>query len=87
LGLGYSNDPLNSTELPFTYELHEDFKIVPTYSSVFHKGQLGSVTEYNVPGLPKFNPMILLHGEQRLEIIRPLKHDVKYVTKSTIYDV
>lgn len=25
------------------------------------------------PGMPEFNPMMLLHGEQKLEIIRPIE--------------
>ena len=30
LGLGMSRDPLDSNELAYTYELHENFKILPT---------------------------------------------------------
>jgi len=62
LGLGFSKDPLNDKDYPFTYELHEDFKIFPTYGCVLHKC---NIFDYivSIPGLPNFNPMMLLHGE------------------------
>jgi len=87
LGLGYSQDPLNADDLPFTYELHEDFKLVPTFASVFHKADLGPETLFSIPGLPQFNPMMLLHGEQRLEILKPIKNDTEYISRVCVHDV
>eukprot|EP01015_Nassula_variabilis_P028553 TRINITY_DN5987_c0_g1_i1.p1 TRINITY_DN5987_c0_g1~~TRINITY_DN5987_c0_g1_i1.p1 ORF type:complete len:233 (-),score=24.88 TRINITY_DN5987_c0_g1_i1:116-814(-) len=41
----------------------------------------------NAPGLPAFNPMMLLHGEQKLEQFRPFKPDTKVITLPEIIDV
>jgi 3-hydroxyacyl-CoA dehydrogenase/3a,7a,12a-trihydroxy-5b-cholest-24-enoyl-CoA hydratase/multifunctional beta-oxidation protein/peroxisomal enoyl-CoA hydratase 2 len=61
LGIGFSRDPYNQDELMFTYELHKKFRIFPTFACVFAKMDLLEfVASLN---LPKFNPMMLLHGE------------------------
>ena len=39
------------------------------------------------PGMPEFNPMNLLHGEQKITIIRPLKFDTDYLQKMKFTDV
>lgn len=69
LSVGAAQDPLDPKELQFVYELHENFQPLPTFAVTFPfvvMGQLGAV-----PGLT-FNPMMLLHGEQYLEVKRPL---------------
>jgi len=60
---------------------------VPTWASVLPKSDLGPETLFSIPGLPRFNPMMLLHGEQRLEVIRPINVDGEYKSVASTYDV
>lgn len=41
----------------------------------------------NCPGMPAFNPMLLLHGEQSVSSFRPMKKAIKYIIKTDIVDV
>ncbi|GJJ68740.1 hypothetical protein EMPS_01086 [Entomortierella parvispora] len=68
------------TELHFLYENDPNFSAFPTYPlvlgfkrdnvgvSVFDAGSSGE----SVPGIPEFDPSMALHGDQSLEIYRPL---------------
>lgn len=60
--------------------------MVPSYGNCLMKIKdlFGAIME--VPGLPKFNPMMVLHGEQRFEIFRPLRPG-KYINTGRVYDV
>lgn len=70
LSIGAATDPLDASELQFVYELSRDgFKALPTYAVTFPFSLLWQIT--GVPGL-RFNPALLLHGEQYLELRRPL---------------
>ena len=69
LGIGAGEDPMNIEELKFVYELSPYFTPLPTLAVTFPFDAIGSIT--SVPGM-QFNPMMLLHGEQRLELLRPL---------------
>ena len=64
-GLGRPTDP---AELAYTYEQRlvvlPSFGVIPVFSSM-------GASLFNVEGL-KFNPAMLLHGEQDIEIHRPL---------------
>ncbi|CAD8047968.1 unnamed protein product [Paramecium primaurelia] len=86
LGIGYSSDPMNAEELTYTYELHEDFKVFPTYTTCLHRTDIFKALT-SCPGIPNFNPMMLLHGEQRIQVLRPLKAGVEYVTKGKIANI
>ena len=61
----YFQDPLKIEDLKYTYEMNENFTIFPTLAACFIKVNLIK-TMGNFPGLPKFNPALLLHAEQRL---------------------
>jgi hypothetical protein len=41
----------------------------------------------NSTNIPEFNPMGLLHGEQRLEMYKPILTDINYTIKTKIVDV
>lgn len=59
------------TELPLVYEANEKFCAVPTFGVV----PAFAYQADNIPFsefLPDFNPMMLVHGEQYLEICKPL---------------
>ncbi|KAH9903970.1 NAD(P)-binding protein [Xylariomycetidae sp. FL2044] len=56
------------TELPYVFEGHEDFQVLPTFGVI-------PQFDVNMPFafdevVPNFSPMMLLHGEQYLEVRR-----------------
>lgn len=55
-----------STELPFVYENSDSFEALPTFGVVPYFG--AEITWSMSEILPNFSPMMLLHGEQYLEI-------------------
>ncbi len=67
--------------------MSDDFSVFPTFGTCFHKVNLiGIISE--APGFPAFNPAMLLHAEQKLEMIAPaLKPNVPYVTRCSIKDI
>src|SRR5690606_29111681 len=69
LSVGAAADPVDPEELKFVYELSNDFTPLPMMAVVFPFVLFWQITQ--VPGL-EFNPMMLLHGEQYLELKRPL---------------
>lgn len=61
LGVGAKRD-----DLPLIFEGHEDFQVLPTFGVI---PPFSAETPYDLTELvPNFNPMMLLHGEQYLEI-------------------
>ena len=40
----------------------------------------------STPGIPPFNPMMLLHGEENLEIIKPIYPGMKLIVEETMRD-
>ena len=87
LSVGAAKDPLDPKELQFVYELNgAGFYALPTFAVTFPFVVLGQIMD--VPGL-KFNPMLLLHGEQYLELKRPLPTKGTFTQQakiSQIYD-
>lgn len=72
LGVGAPADPLDQTELQFVYELSgEGFKVLPTFAVLFPSRMIDEMLTGSLPGMT-YNPMMLLHGEQYLEIHEPL---------------
>lgn len=62
-GVGFGRDPLNEKELPFVYE--NGLRAVPTMATVFAWGH-SPIARSGV------NFMMLVHGEQRLTLHKPL---------------
>ncbi|MFO7663584.1 MAG: MaoC/PaaZ C-terminal domain-containing protein [Chloroflexota bacterium] len=85
LSIGAATDPLDSQELPYVYELSPDgLRPLPTFAVTFPFSLLWQVTA--VPGL-KFNPALLLHGEQYLEMKRPLPLSATVTNKARIAQI
>jgi len=63
LGIGFMRDPLSKKELPFVYE--NGLKTVPTMATVISSGQ-------SLIGLSGVNFLMVLHGEQRITLHKPL---------------
>jgi hypothetical protein len=72
LGIGFQNDPMNKDHFRFTYENADSFAPFPTNSLVVcHRGPFAD-GDFDIPGIPAFNPMMLLHGEEEITIHSPL---------------
>lgn len=40
-----------------------------------------------IPGIPQFNPMMLLHGEEKIELISPIENDTTLVVTEKVHDL
>jgi acyl dehydratase len=87
LGIGFSKDPMNEEDLKYTYELNQDFTVFPTVGATFLLIDKVFIPLTECPGMPKFNPMMLLHGEHKMEFFKPVQPNVKLVTTGKISDV
>jgi len=85
LGIGAGVPPTDANELEYTYE--KSLKVLPSFGVIPVFASMGA-SLFNVEGL-KFNPAMLLHGEQDIEIHRPLPTQAKLenqVRIAGIYD-
>jgi 3-hydroxyacyl-CoA dehydrogenase/3a,7a,12a-trihydroxy-5b-cholest-24-enoyl-CoA hydratase len=72
LGVGAAADPLDPDELKFVYELSgKGFQALPTFAVLYPSRMIGVLVSGEI-GPIRFNPMMLVHGEQYLEIRRPV---------------
>ena len=66
LALGAGSDPVAPGELEYCYE--PGLKVLPSFGVIPAQAAMSGL--FGVPGL-SFNPMLLLHGEQELEVLAP----------------
>jgi (3R)-3-hydroxyacyl-CoA dehydrogenase / 3a,7a,12a-trihydroxy-5b-cholest-24-enoyl-CoA hydratase / enoyl-CoA hydratase 2 len=72
LGVGAPADWLDPKELQFVYELSGDgFRVLPTFPAIYTSGMIHQLVSGKI-GEVEFNPMMLVHGEQAIEIKKPL---------------
>ncbi|MCA9971650.1 MAG: MaoC family dehydratase N-terminal domain-containing protein [Anaerolineales bacterium] len=87
LAIGAAADPVDRTALRQVYELHgKGMQVFPTFAATFVFAVLDQLLA--VPGL-KYNPVLLLHGEQALTLKRPLPRRASLTNHahiSQIYD-
>lgn len=81
LGVGLGADPMNETELAFVYE--KNLKVVPTAATVL----AGRGAAEPLPTKPGHRPsmpnyLMLVHGEQKVELHRPLPPQGTFTTES-----
>ncbi|MGJ3237956.1 MAG: MaoC/PaaZ C-terminal domain-containing protein [Anaerolineae bacterium] len=86
LGIGAPADPLAQDELKFVYELHADFCALPTMPVVYSGRLIEDIVRGDIHGI-KFNPMMLVHGEQALEIKAPLPVEGTIICTPTIRNI
>lgn len=79
LGIGAGDPPTDPNELSYTYE--KNLKVLPSFGVIPAFGSLGGVGQ--VPGL-QFNPALLLHGEQDLEIRKPIPVEAEVETSGKV---
>jgi acyl dehydratase len=85
LGIGAGVPPTDANELEYTYE--KNLKVLPSFCVTPVFSAMGA-SLFGVEGL-KFNPAMLLHGEQDIEIHRPLPTQAKLESQvriAGIYD-
>lgn len=74
------------TDLPLVYEGSSDFATLPTYGVIpAFACQMETVSIGDV--LPDFNPMMLLHGEQYLELNKPIPTCGKLTSQAKVVDI
>jgi acyl dehydratase len=64
LGVGFMRDPMNADELPFVYE--NNLRTIPTMATVIGWGRSSTLARSGI------NYMMVVHGEQRLAMHKPL---------------
>jgi acyl dehydratase len=79
LGIGMGADPMNETELPFVYE--KDLKAVPSLATVV---AWGSGPRF---GTSTINFMLVVHGEQSIELHKPMPVGADIVADSRVVAV
>jgi hypothetical protein len=74
--------PFDEEELNFTISYSDNFKVLPTFAVVV--GTKGDLFERL---MAEFNPMMLLHGEQKVEVFGPLPPTFEGRNVTTIVDI
>lgn len=78
LGIGFGRDPMNLAELPFVYE--NGLRTVPTMATVVAWG--GSIM-----GRTGINYLMVVHGEQRITMHKPLPSAAEVVSDERVLGV
>jgi hypothetical protein len=87
LGIGFQKDPLNAADFNFTYENADEFQSFPTIAVVMaHRGALTNAGVAGI-GIPSFNPMMILHGEERVEIVSPIEAGTTVLVHEKLIDL
>lgn len=79
LGVGAGVPPTDPGELEYAYE--KNLKVLPSYGVIPVFSALGGIAK--VPGL-EFNPALLLHGEQDIELHRPIPTQAELTSRGRL---
>ena len=83
LGVGMGADPLDAEELRFVYE--RDLKVVPTAATVLAAAARETAAAPDMPPghrPSRINFLMVVHGEQKIELHRPLPTSGSFTTTS-----
>ena len=82
LGVGMSRDPMDERELAFTYE--KNLKVIPTAATVLASSAGRGEPLPHKPGHRESDPnyMMMVHGEQKVELHKPLPASGTFTTQS-----
>ncbi len=86
LGIGAPAHWLDPDELKFVYELSNDFQVLPTFAVIFAKELISLLLAGNIGGI-RYDPMMLVHGEQQLEVAKPLPRAATVESTFTVADI
>lgn len=86
LGVGAPANWLAPDELKFVHELRGDFQVLPTFAVTFARALHDLVLSGDIAGI-KYNPMMLVHGEQQLKLARNLPRAALVDSTITIADI
>ncbi|MCY4466474.1 MAG: MaoC/PaaZ C-terminal domain-containing protein [Chloroflexi bacterium] len=86
LGIGAPSDPLDADELRSVYELSPDFQVFPTFAVLFSKDLISQLMSGCIAGI-QYEPMMLLHGEQELDLHRPLPPSASVISRLRIAEI
>ena len=73
LGIGMGRDPMDERELPFVYE--KNLKVVPPAATVLAAGagrRAADVEQKEGLRVSQLNYLMVVHGEQKVELHKPL---------------
>ena len=73
LAINFNQDPLRTEDFRFTYENSSDFQSFPTLGSAMSNAHFEDVLQ--VEGMPAFDMINGLHGEEDLTVHKPLVPD------------
>src|ERR1700727_800932 len=85
LGVGMGRDPLDEKELPFVYE-NNGLKVVPTFASVINRGEAPPERQ-RMPQKSSINFMMVVDGERRITIHKPLPPKCEVVAEERYLDI
>ena len=85
MSIGFNIDPLNEDDFKFHYEYDEDYTTFPTIAVLSLKVCL--LKMFDTPGLPRFNILNLLHGEQYLENFKAILPGTTVKAKAVLADL
>ncbi len=83
LGIGMAADPMDAEELRFVYE--RELKVVPTAATVLAASARGAGAAPDMPPghrPSQINFLMVVHGEQKIELHRPLPTSGTFTTQS-----
>ncbi len=86
LGIGAPADRLAPDELRFVYELSPDFQVIPTFAALFGRDLIKQLMTGSIAGI-QFEPMMLLHGLQSLELSRALPPSATVISRARIAEI
>jgi acyl dehydratase len=85
LGVGFGRDPLDERQLPFVYE-NAGLKVPPTFASVINRGEAPPERQ-RMPQKSSVNFMMVVDGERRITIHKPLPAKCEVVSDEKYLDI